>query len=72
LKNSPGKHKTPTHRRLCAIARRELRAHPGSEVHYGEWADLVKRRLAAQGFDYPTPHALTGALDAVSHAQARR
>lgn len=55
---------TPTHRMLCAMARAE-REHAGD---YGAWAEAVKRRLAGQGFGYPTPHAITAALEAVAHA----
>jgi hypothetical protein len=64
--------KTPTHRRLCAIATRAILAHPrlrNPRLDFGEWADVVKRRLVEQGFADPTPHALRAALDAVTTAR---
>jgi hypothetical protein len=61
--------KIPDHRVLCAIARAELAANP--DLDFGSLADAVKVRLVAQGFDYPAPDAITGAIDAVTAAVRR-
>jgi hypothetical protein len=60
--------KLATHRVLCAMAR--AASAPGQD--YSAWAEAVKLRLAKQGYAYPTPHALTAALDAVFHVEQSR
>lgn len=60
----------PSHRALCAMARKELEGLAGAP-DYGAWAEAVKRRLVAQGFAYPSPHAITAALEAVAHSSRK-
>jgi len=57
--------KALTHRILCAMATAEHRGLARQSA--AEWSARIKCRLTAQGFAYPTPHAITAAMQAVAH-----
>ena len=56
----------PTHGQLCVIAREVIEAE--WTIDNGEWAERIKCLLVARGFDYPTSHDMTAAMEAVERA----
>jgi len=60
-----------TFRVLCAIATAELAHDP--TIDDAEWSERIKRRLVAQGWDYPSPpHQMSDAMIRTEHALRKR
>ena len=55
---------------LCAIARAEIEAAPRSND--AEWRERIKCRLVALGFSYPSPTAISDAMDRVERVLVKR
>lgn len=57
-------------RHLCAMASDILRAEP--TIDDFEWRERIKDRIVLQRFEYPQPHELSAAMDAVNRAWTKR